>query len=287
MYIALNNWVNGGKLNAYEFIDWAAAKGLDGVELTVGDQLPIDIAGAECRRIAEHAKRKKVGLRTLASGSGWGCSLGAADAAERKQAADFLRKYIQIAQWIGAETVLVVPGATRISFEAGHPELPYRLVWDNVTAEVKKLVPFIEEHQVNVGLENVWNRFLISPMEWKLFLDQFKSDYVGIYFDAGNACIYGRAHDYPDLLGKYLKAVHLKNFQEQNSGGTLFDFTTDLFEGDLDYKALWQALQKVGYKGAMTVEMIPFSGKFTLGPDDKTLADKMARQILELKARLA
>ena len=76
MYKALNYWVFGGfegKKTPYEFIDWAAEKKLSGVELTVGDCLKIDISEAECRKSAAYAASKKIGLRTLASGAGWGC----------------------------------------------------------------------------------------------------------------------------------------------------------------------------------------------------------------------
>ena len=110
MYKALNYWVFGGftgEKTPYEFIDFAAERGLDGVELTVGDALGIDISEAECRKIAAYAAEKRIGLRTLASGFFWGCSLSAADEKERRQALEFGKKYIHIAHWIGAETILV------------------------------------------------------------------------------------------------------------------------------------------------------------------------------------
>ena len=133
MYKALNYWVFGGfdgQKTPYEFIDWAAAKGLDGVELTVGECLKPEITEAECKAIAAYAKSKGVGLRTLASGAGWGCALGAADAAERQQAIAFVKQYLQIAAWIGAETVLVVPGATRVAcpFQIVEPQIRNQLV---------------------------------------------------------------------------------------------------------------------------------------------------------------
>ncbi|MBR2904834.1 MAG: sugar phosphate isomerase/epimerase, partial [Lentisphaeria bacterium] len=120
MYKALNYWVFGGfdaQKTPYEFIDFAAAKGLDGVELTVGDVLPVDITEEECKKIAAYAKSKNVGLRTLASGAGWNCNMGAADEEERENAISFTEKYLHIAKWIGAETILVVPGATRIAWD--------------------------------------------------------------------------------------------------------------------------------------------------------------------------
>ena len=285
MYKALNYWVFGGfdgQKTPYEFIDWAAAKGLDGVELTVGECLKAEITEAECKAIAAYAKAKGVGLRTLASGAGWGCALGAADAAERQQAIAFVKQYLQIAAWIGAETVLVVPGATRVAWEPSRPVLPYKTVWDNATASIKELAPVAEALGVNLAIENVWNRFLISPMEWKFFLDQFKSPRVGIYFDTGNACLNCRPQDFPEILGGYIKAVHLKNFAETDCAGGLHGFGDDLFQGVADFKAFFAEMDKIGYTGPYTVEMIPFSRLPDLVLPDAALADKMAEQIKQL-----
>ena len=285
MYKALNYWVFGGfdgQKTPYEFIDWAAAKKLDGIELTVGDALSIDIPEEECKKIAAYAKEKGIGLRTLATGAGWNCAIGAEDVAERTAAIDFVKKYLQIAAWIGAESVLVVPGATRVAWDPSRPVISYKKVWENATASIRELIPVAEKLKVNIALENVWNRFLISPMEWKLFLDQFKSDYVGIYFDAGNACLNCRPQDFPEILEKYIKAVHLKNFEETDCGGGLHNFGDDLFKGEVDFKALFAELDKIGYTGPFTVEMIPFCRIPDLVLPDQELADKMAAQIAML-----
>ena len=285
MYKALNYWVFGGfdgQKTPYEFIDWAAEKNLDGVELTVGECLKTDISEAECKKISAYAKSKNIGLRTLASGAGWGCALGADDPKERKDAIDFVRQYLRIAAWIGAETVLVVPGATRVAWEPSRPVISYRNVWEHATESIRELIPAAEKLKINIAIENVWNRFLISPMEWKFFLDQFKSDYVGIYFDAGNACLNCRPQDFPEILGKYIKAVHLKNFEETDCAGGLHNFGDDLFKGAVDFKALFAELDKIGYTGPFTVEMIPFSRLPDLVLPDPALAEKMAVQISQL-----
>ena len=285
MYKAVNYWVFGGfdgQKTPYEFIDWAAEKGLDGVELTVGDILAVDISEAECKKIADYAKSRNIGLKPLASGAGWGCYLGAADASERAEAISFTEKYLQIAAWIGAETILVVPGATRVAWDDSRPVLSYKQVWENALDSVKKLVPVAEKLNVNIALENVWNRFLISPMEWKFFLDAVGSSRVGIYFDAGNACLVGRPQDFPEILGSYIKAVHLKNFEESDCAGGLHGFGDDLLKGVVDFGALFAELDKIGYKGPFTAEMIPFSRLPDLVLPDRELADKTAEKLLSL-----
>ena len=286
-YIALNGWIYcgfGGEKKPCEFIDWAAEKGLDGVELTVADCLPIDTTETEARELSAYAKAKGVGLRSLATGAGWGKWLCADDPAERAEAVAFVKKYLQLAAWIGAETVLVVPGATRVAWDASHAEVSYKNAWENATASIRELEPVAEALGVNLALENVWNRFLISPMEWKLFLDQFNSKRVGLYFDVANCCLNCRPEDFPEILGDRIKAVHLKNFEESDSAGGLHGFGDDLFKGVVDFKKLFAAFAKIGYEGPFTVEMIPFSRLPNLVMPDAALAEKMAGQIKELKA---
>ena len=286
-YIALNGWIYcgfGGERKPREFIDWAAAKGLDGVELTIGDCLPSDTAEDEARAIAAYAKEKGVGLRTLAAGFGWGKWLCSADQAERKEAVGLATGCLRLASWLGAETVLMVPGATRVAWDASHAEVSYLDAWNNATESVRELAPVAESLGVNVALENVWNRFLISPMEWKLFLDQFSSGRVGIYFDVANCCLNCRPEDFVEILGDRIKAVHLKNFEETDCAGGLHGFGDDIFKGVVDFKRLFAAFDKAGYRGPFTVEMIPFSRLPDLVMPDAALAEKMVGQINELKS---
>ena len=288
-YIALNGWIYcgfGGEKKPREFIDWAAAKGLDGVELTIGDCLSIDTKRDEAKELAAYAKEKDVGLRTLAAGFGWSKWLCSDDEAEREEACELATKCLRLASWLGAETVLVVPGATRVAWDASHAEVSYLAAWNNTTKSVKELTPIAESFGVNLALENVWNRFLVSPMEWKLFLDQFASRRIGIYFDVGNCCLTGRPEDFVEILGDRIKAVHLKNFEESDSAGGLHGFGDDLFRGVVDFGKVFAAFEKIGYAGPFTVEMIPFSRLPDLVMPDGALADKTARQIMELKAKL-
>lgn len=285
MYKALNYWVFGGfdaQKSAYEFIDFAAAKGLDGVELTIGDLLSLEITAEECQKIASYAKDKGVGLRTLAFSGGWNCNFGAEDPVERKQAMINTRKALHIAKWIGAESVLILPGATRVAWDDSRPVLRYKQVWETALESLKELVPLAEELNVNIALENVWNRFLLSPMEWKFFLDAVNSKNVGLYFDVGNASLNGRAQDYPEILGDYIKAVHLKNFEESDCAGGLHGFGDDLMKGVVDYQAVFAELDKISYKGPYTVEMIPFCRLPDMVLPDQALAEKVTAQLLAL-----
>lgn len=285
MYKALNYWVFGGfsgERTPYEFIDFAVEQRLDGVELTVGDALPVEITEEECRKIRAYADAHRIGLRTLATGFYWGCSLGAGEEAERQQALAFTRRYLEIGSWIGVEAVLVVSGATRVAWEPARPVLPYRTVWDQSVKSLTELEPLARRLGVAIALENVWNRFLLSPMEWRYYLDQFRSEYIGSYLDVGNCCYIGRPQDYVEILGSRIKAIHLKNFVENDCCGGLHGFGDDLLEGAVDFPALFAALQENNYNGPLTVEMIPFSRLPDLVLPDLPLAERVAGQLRNL-----
>lgn len=260
-YIALNYWVFGGyegSRTPAEFIDFAAEKKIDGVEFTIGDSIPFDVSEGECTAIRTRAENKGVGLRTLCTDSGWKCPLTSADPVEREQALDFAQKYLHIAYWLGAETILYVPGATSVPWDSAFPQVSYRTAWENATAGLHKLIPLAEKLKVNIAVENVWNRFLISPMEWKLFLDQFQSEYLGMYFDPANACLTGAPEDYPELVGDRIKAIHVKNFKRTDCGGGIHGFGEDIFDGEVDWKRFFAVMDGIGYTGPYTVEMVPY-----------------------------
>ena len=287
MYKDLNYWVFGGfgpNKTPYEFIDFAKAQGLDGVELTLDDCLSVAITEEECRKIAAYAKERGVGLRTMATGHYGAESLGADDEAERVRAVEFTRKYLQIAAWLGVETILVVPGSTSVAWDPSRPKVAYGRCWEQSVKSIRELLPLAERLGVDIALENVWMRFLLSPMEWKLFLDQFDSDRIGMYLDLGNCQVYLPSEDYIELLGKRIKAVHVKNWRGDDCGGGLHGFGDSLNVGDVDFAKVFAALEKVGYAGTFTAEMIPFSRLPDLVLPDQALAEKTAQ---ELKALFA
>ncbi len=284
-YKAINYWVLGGfegKKSPFQAIDDASRMGLDGVELTFGDCLKEDITEKECSSIAEYADKKGVGLKTLAAGFYWGCSLGSDDPAERTKAVAFTEKYIKAAFWLGVDRILVVPGAVDVAWDESRPVTPYQTVWDNSTESIRTILPFAEQYRVTICLENVWNKFLLSPVEFKIYLEQFGSDYIGIYFDVGNAVLNGYPEHWIEILGDRIKAVHFKNFKRDDCGGTLHGFGDDLLTGDVNFSAVLEWLTKISYSGPVTAEMIPFSRLPDLVLPDMELAERTAGTLKEL-----
>lgn len=284
-YKAINYWVLGGfegEKSPFQAIDDASRMGLDGVELTFGDCLKEDITEKECSSIAEYADKKGVGLKTLAAGFYWGCSLGSDDPAERTKAVAFTEKYIKAAFWLGVDRILVVPGAVDVAWDESRPVTPYQTVWDNSTESIRTILPFAEQYRVTICLENVWNKFLLSPVEFKIYLEQFGSDYIGIYFDVGNAVLNGYPEHWIEILGDRIKAVHFKNFKRDDCGGTLHGFGDDLLTGDVNFSAVLEGLTKISYSGPVTAEMIPFSRLPDLVLPDMELAERTAGTLKEL-----
>ncbi len=284
-YKAINYWVlggfDGGK-GSFEAIDDAVAMGMDGLELTVGDCIPIDITAVECAQIKVAAAEVGIRIRTLATGFYWGCSLGSPDEMERTKAIEFTCKYIKIAAAMGAETILVVPGAVDVDWDPSRPVVSYQTVWDNSVKSLNQLLPEAEKNNVNIALENVWNKFLLSPMEMKMYVDQFDSNNIGVYFDTGNCLINGYPQHWIEILGSRIKAVHIKNFKRSDSAGGLHGFGDDLMAGDIDFEAVKKALETYCPDVPLTAEMIPFSRLPDMVLPDMVLACDTASKLLKM-----
>ncbi len=284
-YRAINYWVLGGfegEKSPFQAIDDAANMGLDGIELTFGDCIKENITEDECRKIADYAEKKNIGLKSLASGFYWGCSLGSSDPAEREKAVRFTEKYMRAASWLGADRILVVPGAVDVAWDESRPVVSYKDVWDNSTGSLKNILKTAGEYGVSICLENVWNKFLLSPVEFNMYLDQFDSEFIGVYFDVGNAVLNGYPEHWIEVLKDRIKAVHFKNFKREDCGGTLHGFGESLLDGDVDFPAVLRALEAAGYTGPVTAEMIPFSRLPDLVLPDMKLAEKTAEELKEL-----
>ncbi|MCX7824458.1 MAG: sugar phosphate isomerase/epimerase, partial [Verrucomicrobiae bacterium] len=109
-----------------------------------------------------------------------------------------------------------------------------------------------EKHKVTLCLENVWNKFLLSPLEMREFIDKLGSDCVGAYFDVGNVVLYGYPQDWIRTLGKRIVRVHIKDFKPVI--GNINGFC-NLLDGDVNWKAVMAELRALRYDGLCTVEV--------------------------------
>jgi len=260
--LQITYWTVGGfegQTPIREALEQAKACGYDGLELAFGaGLLNVDTTRDTCEQIRRDADELGMALATMISGNYWGCSLSSADADQRKAAVKFTRKYIEVAHWLGVPTILVVPGAVDVGWDPAVPVTPYQQVWDNATKSLKKLLSYAVDRGVTIALENVWNKFLLGPIEFRAFLDQFSSPHIGSYFDVGNVMLTGYPEHWIEILGPRIAAMHIKNFKREDAGGLLHGFGDDLLQGDVNFDAVKAALKKVKYKGPLTAEMLPF-----------------------------
>ena len=234
-----------------ECFSQAKSAGFDAIELAIGTDMPLDITRDDARRLAEAAEKAGIRIATL-----WVSEplhqnpLNAADAAVRARGVEAIRRGIAIAADLncGALLLYAVRLGSGAKLEVGSQD-----TWDRYTAELTKVVPDAERAKVLLNPENVWNKFLLSPLEMRSFVDQFHSPWVGVHFDAGNVMQYGYPEDWILTLGQRIKRIHFKDFK-LGAGSEPAHFA-DLLQGDVNWKSVMAALVKVGYNGVISPEI--------------------------------
>ncbi len=283
--LGLNYWVMGGfdaQTDYCTAIKQAKEYGLDAVELTFGEIIKEDMTEAELDEVKKCADENGIKLKTMATGFYWGASLAAEDEEERARAMAFTEKYLKAAARLGVESILVIPGSVEIPWDENAKTVPYDIVWNNSIASLKKLAPLAEKLSVNIALENVWNNFLLSPIEMKYYLDTIGSDNIGSYFDVGNVVRVGVPEHWIKILGSRIKAIHIKNYKREDACGGLHGFGDNILEGEINFDSLKEALVDSNYSGPITAEMIPFSRLPDLVLPDEPLAKITAQRLIEI-----
>lgn len=234
----------------------AKKAGFEGVELALSGDGELSMGSTE-REIAEIKKVADdmgLALYSLSCGLCWEYRLSDDDPKMREKAKDMIKKQLETAKILGADTVLVIPGVVNAEFANPEKKVAYDIVYDRALEGLNELKGYAEALQVNIGLENVWNKFLLSPMEMRAFIDTVDSPFVGSYFDVGNTLYCGYPEDWVRILGKRIKKVHFKDYRMQAGGAHGF---VDLLAGDVDYPEVVKALNEIGYEDWVSAEMIP------------------------------
>lgn len=180
----------------------------------------------------------------------WQKTLGDPDPAVRAQGRAGLSAAIQDAAAYGADTVLLVPAVVTA-------DIPYDQAYTRSQAEIRTVLPVAEEHQIIIAVENVWNRFLYSPLEMARYIDELESDWVKSYFDVGNVVTFGWPEQWIRILGSRIAKVHIKEYSrsKRDQEGPSAGFRVPLGEGDVDWTSVRGALQEIGYHGWTTAEI--------------------------------
>lgn len=179
----------------------------------------------------------------------WKYLLSDPDPAIRDKGVEALTLTLQDANAYGADTVLLVPG--RVTEDVTYDEC-----WTRSVEAIKKVIPLAKELKIKVGIENVWNNFLLSPMEAATYVDQFRSVFVGFYFDIGNILNFGWPEQWIKILNRRIAKVHIKEFSKKlaDTQGKSAGFKVNLQEGDVNWGKVMAALDKIGYSGWTTIK---------------------------------
>ena len=174
----------------------------------------------------------------------WSKPLSDRDPKIREEGLESLKQSLRDARRYGASSVLLVPAVVK-------KEVSYTDAYTRSQAEIRKAVPLAEELGVKIAIENVWNSFLLSPLEAARYVDEFKSPAVGWHFDVGNIINSGWPEQWIRVLGKRIQKLHIKEFSraKRDKEGLWRGFDVPLLEGDNDWPAVVQALDEVGYRG--------------------------------------
>lgn len=246
-----------GSLDPAEFLRLAKAHRFEAAELAIGESgsaFGLDADEKRCSSLRAQAEELGLQIPSVASGLYWSRSLGDARAEDRAKASEDLRAMIQIAHWLGAKTLLTIPGSVDVFFMPERRPQPYQTVLDFARQGIEDVLPVAARLRVRLAIENVWNRFLLSPAEMRDFIDSFQSPWVGAYVDVGNLLPFGYPEDWIRLLGPRVVGIHFKDFRR--SVGTADGFV-DLLEGDVAWPEVMSALREIGYDGPVVAEMIP------------------------------
>lgn len=247
-------WTFPGNMKLVDCFRLARKAGFEGVEVALDEagELGLEVKEADVKRVVGQAQEAGVEITGLASGLFWRYSLTGEDPAMREKASKILEKLVIVADWLGVDGTLVIPGAALVTWDPQAPVARYDEVYRRAQDGLKKVIPLAEEKKVYLGVENVWNGFLLSPLEMARFIDELASEWVGAYFDVGNVVAFGVPEDWIEILGPRIKRVHFKNFRRNAAGLAGF---VDLLAGDVDWPAVMAAFKKVGYDGWAVAEM--------------------------------
>ena len=271
---SISIWSFYGDWSLKDKMKLAKDAGFEGIELDVSGDGPITLDSDEdaIAAIGSLAADSGLTLSGLATGMYWEFNPASENAESRAQAKVVLEKQIRVASQLGIGAVLVVPGSVGADFIPGCEELSYDKVWDRATEFISNALPLAKELGVDIGIENVWNKFLLSPLEMSRFIDQFDDAHVGSYFDVGNVLATGYPEHWIRILKDRIRRVHVKDYRR--AVGSVDGFV-DLLSGDVNWPAVVQSLKSIGYSGWVAAEMIPPVPFYKYAPE--TLIDNTSR----------
>jgi hexulose-6-phosphate isomerase len=225
--------------------------GFDAIEIRMVDDVGLDSTPEQMKQLAAEARKTGIAIASMwVSRPLSDNPINSPDPAVRAKGVAALEKSIELAHYAGCGALLIYPArlGSGAKFQIGSQD-----TWDRVSDAFRKVIPAAERGKVILTPENVWNKFLLSPLEMRAFVDQFRSPWLQTHFDIGNVVQYGYPQDWILTLGARIKRVHVKDYKLSSRAGQ--GGFVDLLEGDVDWKAVMTALVNVDYRGYLSPEI--------------------------------
>src|SRR5229473_59605 len=202
-------------------------------------QSPTEPDGQKAEEMKRAADAASVRIDSVMNMDHWKYPLSSGDPAVVEKSLTGMRTSLHNAKLWGADTVLLVPAVV-------NAQTSYRDAWTRSQNEIRKLLPLAEELKIVIAIEEVWNKFLLSPLEMAKYIGEFKSPWIKAWFDVGNVVLYGYPEDWIRTLGKRIVEVHLKDFKREG-----FQWV-NLGEGSINWPEVRKAFAEIGYSGFAT-----------------------------------
>jgi L-ribulose-5-phosphate 3-epimerase len=196
----------------------------------------------EAEEIKKAADDAGIKIDSVMNKDHWKYPLSSADPAVVEKSLDGMKTSLQNAKLWGSYSVLLVPAVV-------NDKTSYHDAWTRSQKEIRKLIPLAKELDVVIALEEVWNKFLLSPLEFAKYIDEFNSPWIKAWFDVGNVVLFGYPEDWIRTLGKRIVEVHLKDFKREGSQWV------NLGEGSVNWPEVRKAFAEVGFTGFATTEL--------------------------------
>lgn len=218
--------------------------GFYGVELSS----PVEMNISE---ILEAKEKANIEIPSLMNKDHWSVPLSSPDPEVRSKCIQSVAKSLEEIKQLGGDTVLVVPGVVS-------DKVSYEDAYNIAQNSIRELIPYAERTGMQIGLENVWNNFLLSPVEAKRFVDEINHPLIGWYFDIGNVLRYGWPEHWIKTLNSRIKKLHIKEFSRElmNNQGLWKGFEVELLKGDNNWPVVMKTVSEINYNGGwLTAEV--------------------------------
>lgn len=245
-------------LSTLEKVEIAKDAGFQGVEVNLEPQeeYSLESEPGALENLRQAVQAQGMMVSSVYSRQQWQYPITSQDPSIRETGQSIILALVEAASVLETDTVLVVPGGVDTTlFNPGSEITPYEVAYQNALRSLKQIVETMgERYQINLAVENCWNKFLLSPLEFRQFIDEIDSQWVGVYFDVGNVLRTGFPEDWIGILGSRIRRVHLKDFRLEVDNINGF---VNLLEGDINWPAVADAFNMIGYDSWLTAEVLP------------------------------